>query len=270
MVRTILRTGEAETGRVEAFSDGVLAIVITLLVLDVKIPEHVQGGNSELWHALAAQLPMIGAWAISFFFVLVFWMTHHYFFRQLAHVDRGLLWLNGLFLFAISFTPVPTALLGLYPDLSASATMLSAAMFLTASSFSLMRWYATTNRIGFAVQLALLRYPGIALAQTHEDRLRQFVREGHASDAHQLGRYATRRRRAILATTVLDLEMRLTDAVLDMADKLVAGRFQAAPDRTNTMRWDGPAPCDALDASDCFSRPWRSIGPSWRSADSSG
>ena len=102
-----LRTGEAETGRVEAFSDGVLAIVITLLVLDVKIPEHVQGGDSELWHALAAQLPMIGAWAISFFFVLVFWVTHHYFFRQLAHVDRGLLWLNGLFLFTISFTPVP-------------------------------------------------------------------------------------------------------------------------------------------------------------------
>lgn len=145
MVRTILRTGEAETGRVEAFSDGVLAIVITLLVLDVKIPEHVQGGNSELWHALAAQLPMIGAWAISFFFVLVFWVTHHYFFRQLAHVDRGLLWLNGLFLFTISFTPVPTALLGRYPDLSASATMLSTAMFLTASSFSLMRWYATRH-----------------------------------------------------------------------------------------------------------------------------
>ncbi len=77
--------------------------------------------------------------------MLVFWVAHHYFFAQLAHVDRGLLWLNGLFLFAISFTPFPTALLGLYPGLSASATLLSVAMFVTAGSFSLMRWYATQH-----------------------------------------------------------------------------------------------------------------------------
>jgi hypothetical protein len=73
--------------------------------------------------------------------------------------------------------------------------------------------------------------PEIA-GRIHEDRLRQFVREGHASDAHQLGRYAARRRRAILAATVLDLEMRLTDAVLDMADKLVGGFFAKARNAT--------------------------------------
>ena len=88
---------------------------------------------------------MLGAWALSFFFVLVFWVARHYFFAHLTHIDRGLLWLNGLFLFAISFTPFPTALLGLYPGLSASATLLSVAMFLTAGSFSLMRWYATRH-----------------------------------------------------------------------------------------------------------------------------
>ncbi|MBV9748683.1 MAG: DUF1211 domain-containing protein [Acetobacteraceae bacterium] len=141
----ILRSGEAETARVEAFSDGVLAIVITLLVLDVKVPQQVSGGNGALWHALGQQVPMLGAWALSFFFVLVFWVAHHYLFAQLAHVDRGLLWLNGLFLFAISFTPFPTALLGLYPGLSASAMLLSLAMFVTAGSFSLMRWYATRH-----------------------------------------------------------------------------------------------------------------------------
>ncbi len=145
MRRGILRSGEAETGRVEAFSDGVLAIVITLLVLNIKIPEHVADGNAALWQALIQQLPMLGAWALSFFFVLVFWVSHHYLFGQLANADRGLLWLNGLFLLVISFTPFPTALLGLYPDRSASATLLSIAMFLTASSFSLMRWYATRH-----------------------------------------------------------------------------------------------------------------------------
>ncbi len=139
----VFRTGETDTGRVEAFSDGVLAIVITLLILDVKIPDHVQGGDAALWSAIGQQLPMIGAWALSFFYVLVFWVAHHYFFRILKHIDRGLLWLNGLFLLCISFTPVPTALLGLYPSMAAASTMLSIAMFLTSLSFLMMRWYAT-------------------------------------------------------------------------------------------------------------------------------
>ena len=79
----------------------------------------------------------------------------------------------------------------------------------------------------------LRRVRGIGLSagiaeHVHEERLRQFVREGHASDAHQLGRYAARRRRAILVATVLDLEAHLTDAVLDMADKLIGGLFAKA------------------------------------------
>jgi TnpA family transposase len=75
--------------------------------------------------------------------------------------------------------------------------------------------------------------PAEIAAQIDEQRLRQFVREGYASDAHQLGRYAARRRRAILVATVLDLEARLTDAVLDMADKLIGGLFAKA---RNAMR----------------------------------
>ena len=67
----------------------------------------------------------------------------------------------------------------------------------------------------------------------HENRLQQFVREGYASDAHQLARYAGQRRHAILAATALDLEARLTDAVLDMADKLIGGLFAKA---RNTAR----------------------------------
>ena len=69
-------------------------------------------------------------------------------------------------------------------------------------------------------------------SRIHEERLRQFVREGHASDAHQLGRYAVNRRRAILVVTILDLEERLTDAVLDMTDKLVGGFFAKARNAT--------------------------------------
>jgi TnpA family transposase len=67
-----------------------------------------------------------------------------------------------------------------------------------------------------------------ASARVHDQRFQQFIREGRISDAHQLGRYATRRRRAILAANVIDLEARLTDALLDMADKLIGGLFARA------------------------------------------
>jgi uncharacterized membrane protein len=140
---SILRTGRADTSRVEAFSDSVLAIVITLLVLEIKIPQSAAGDEAALWRAIASQLPMIGAWVVSFYFVLVFWVAHHYFFGLLRQVDRGLLWLNGLFLLAICFMPFPTALGGQYPASRPATLLLSCTMFLTAFVFSAMRWYAT-------------------------------------------------------------------------------------------------------------------------------
>jgi hypothetical protein len=62
----------------------------------------------------------------------------------------------------------------------------------------------------------------------HEDRFRQLIREGRISDAHQIARYAAPRRRAMLVASVIDLEARLTDAALDMADKLIGGLFARA------------------------------------------
>ena len=70
--------------------------------------------------------------------------------------------------------------------------------------------------------------PSEAAGQIHEDRFRQLIREGRISDAHQIARYAPLRRRAILVASVIDLEARLTDAVLDMADKLIGGLFARA------------------------------------------
>jgi uncharacterized membrane protein len=141
VIPRLFRSGQADTDRIEAFSDGVLAIVITLLVLEIT-PPAVQGGDAELWRALAHMLPVIAAWVVSFLFVLVFWVSHHYLFASLAKVDRGVLWLNGLFLLFISFTPFPTSLQARYPGTAPAAFLLSLAMFLTASSFSLLRWYA--------------------------------------------------------------------------------------------------------------------------------
>lgn len=148
------KTEHAETNRVEAFSDGVIAIVMTLLILDLKLP-HLVGGEAALWRALAGQLPVFISWVISFLYVLVVWVNHHSFFHQLQKTDRGLLWLNGLFLLCLSFTPFPTALAGQYFAARPPMVLLSAAMFLTSSLFSLMRWYA--GSVGNLMQ------PGISM-----------------------------------------------------------------------------------------------------------
>jgi len=142
--RGVFRSGQAETGRVEAFSDGVMAVAITLLVLDIHVP-HVAAGEHELWRALAELIPAIVAWVVSFAFILVFWVAHHNFFGQLARVDRGLLWLNGLFLLFIAISPLPTSLQSAYPLSTPATFAMSVTMFGAASSFALMRFYATAG-----------------------------------------------------------------------------------------------------------------------------
>jgi uncharacterized membrane protein len=141
-VRAVFRVGESDASRVEAFSDGVLAIVITLLVLEIGAPHLAHPTDAELWTALEALLPKIVAWVVSFFFVLVFWVAHHYFFGSLARVDRGILWLNGLFLLFISFTPFPTAFAGDYPLRTPPLALLSVVMLGAAASFTALRLYA--------------------------------------------------------------------------------------------------------------------------------
>jgi len=140
--RSIFRTGPLEANRVEAFSDGVLAVIITLLVLDIKIPPG-HRSEAELWRAIAALFPILIAWIVSFAFILTFWVNHHYFFSSLAKVDRGLLWLNGLFVLCVALIPFPTALVGEYPGQTPPLALLSAVMMLTALSFSWMRYYAS-------------------------------------------------------------------------------------------------------------------------------
>jgi uncharacterized membrane protein len=142
VTRNLFRTGRTESDRVEAFSDGVLAIVITLLVLEIKVPQVV-ATDAALWGAMLQLLPKVLAWVVSFAFVLVFWVAHHYFFNGLKHVDRGLLWLNGLFLLCISFTPFPTGFVGDYPLARPPLVLLNCVMLVTACAFSAMRWYAT-------------------------------------------------------------------------------------------------------------------------------
>jgi uncharacterized membrane protein len=102
--------------RLEAFSDGVFAIVATLLVLEIHVPQLPHGhGAGELTAALLALAPKVAIWAASFAFASVYWVNHHQFIAALASVDRPVLFTNAIFLMALSFLPFPTALLGEYP-----------------------------------------------------------------------------------------------------------------------------------------------------------
>jgi uncharacterized membrane protein len=96
------------TGRVEALSDGIIAIAATLLVLELHVPEV----GEDVWVSLAHQLPSLAAYAVSFLTILIFWVNHHALFHAVARVDRTLLFLNGLLLLGISFVSFPTAALG--------------------------------------------------------------------------------------------------------------------------------------------------------------
>jgi uncharacterized membrane protein len=101
------------TGRLAAFSDGVLAIVMTLLVLDLRVPSEGQAGRG-LGHYLLDQWPSYVAYVASFLVVGIIWLNHHAVLALLARSDHGLRVLNLLVLAAVSVIPFPTALLAEY------------------------------------------------------------------------------------------------------------------------------------------------------------
>jgi uncharacterized membrane protein len=95
----------AESTRVEAFSDGVFAIAITLLVLNLRAPVS----RGRFGHELLAQWPAYLAYLTSFAYIGVIWVNHHYLFTRVARVSGGLLWCNLALLLAMSVLPFPTA-----------------------------------------------------------------------------------------------------------------------------------------------------------------
>ena len=138
----MFRGGRLSTDRVEAFSDGVLAVALTLLVLDLKLPPGL-AHDADVWRAVSHLAPAFLAWIVSFAFVLTIWINHHYFFDALRVADRGLLWLNGLLLLGVSLIPFPTGLIGEYPGFAAPVALLSGTMLFSSLIFAVMRYYVS-------------------------------------------------------------------------------------------------------------------------------
>ena len=132
--------------RLEAFTDGVMAIVITLLILEVRLPEVEYDG---LLQGLAAILPKISAYAQTFLLIGLYWVFHHQAFSFVKEVDGVLLWINILFLLLISFLPFPTAMMGKYPNQTLPEVIYCSSLMLV-------------NLTGFCMVLYLRRNPQLA------------------------------------------------------------------------------------------------------------
>jgi uncharacterized membrane protein len=146
------------TGRTEAFSDGVIAIAITLLILEVKVPAPSAQG---LWRDLAHQWPSYAAYGVSFVVIGIMWVNHHAMFQRIASVDRTVLFLNLGLLMGIAFLPFPTALLAAYlrsgRDAHAAAAVYSCNMVAIGLGF-LFLWR-------YLVRHPTVRAPGFTEAQ---------------------------------------------------------------------------------------------------------
>jgi uncharacterized membrane protein len=104
------------TMRIESFSDNVFAFTMTLLVLQISVPVvHGDNVSAALSQGLIALIPKLLVYILSFVLICIWWVAHHHLFHIIKRSDRGLLWLNNLFLLSITFIPFPTALMGTYP-----------------------------------------------------------------------------------------------------------------------------------------------------------
>ena len=130
------------SGRVEAFSDGVMAIAITLLILDVRVPVAEEG---DLASKLAHQWPSYASYAVTFLIIGIIWVNHHFLFDRVRAVTRAVLYLNILLLMGVAFLPFPTALLAEYlredQNSHIAAAVYSATMVAIGIGFVALWWH---------------------------------------------------------------------------------------------------------------------------------
>ncbi|MCX6230384.1 MAG: TMEM175 family protein [Bacteroidetes bacterium] len=140
---------DKETSRVEAFSDGVFAIAITLLILEIKVPNIDNFSSGELlYKALIKLWPSYFAFAMSFAAILIMWINHHGFFNYLKKIDARFLFANGFMLLLVTFIPFPTAILAKYIDsasVNAAASFYCGTMVLISIAYNLL-WYTSAYK----------------------------------------------------------------------------------------------------------------------------
>ncbi len=127
------------TGRLEAFSDGVLAIIITIMVLGLKLP---QGGTFE---DIKPLIPKFISYIISFLYVGIYWNNHHHLFQIVRNVNGKILWANLILLFCLSLIPFATDWMGEFHFAENTVAFYGIVLILSAASFNLIQYFALKN-----------------------------------------------------------------------------------------------------------------------------
>jgi len=138
-----------ETSRVEAFSDGVFGIALTILILGIKVPELNKFATSEkLFRSLINLWPSYFAFILSFTAVLIMWINHHGFFKYLKDINTAFLFANGFLLLTVTFINFPTAILAKYfdtPAFNIASAFYCGSMVLISVSYNLL-WFSSAYK----------------------------------------------------------------------------------------------------------------------------
>lgn len=141
----LYQSGTFTKARVEAFSDGVFAIIVTLLVFELRFPHLDEPDNVAVWQGIVGVLPKLLSWVNSFLVVCVIWMNHHRVIGMFQSIDTGIFWFNNILLMVTSLIPFPTAIIGDYPQTEVAVCFYGICLALPALAFSLLRVYVVCH-----------------------------------------------------------------------------------------------------------------------------
>ena len=141
--------GHRELDRLIFFSDAIFAIVMTLLILEIRAPDNVPSdvAETEVPSLVWALWPKFFSYVLSFLVIGTYWIAHHQTFRYVRSYNRTLLWLNLVFLLSISFIPFPTDLLGEYGELRFSVIFYAASLGMARLLLAVVWWYIVAGPI---------------------------------------------------------------------------------------------------------------------------
>lgn len=146
-VGTPERSEGLSTHRIEALSDGVFSIAMTLLILDIRVPVvSLISGQPSLAHRLFELWPRLLSYATSFMILGIYWIGQHNQFYVIKRSDRTFLWINILFLMCIAFVPFPTSLLGSYSHQQIAVVVYGLVLIAIGLVLYLHWWYATHHQ----------------------------------------------------------------------------------------------------------------------------
>ena len=155
----------ATSRRIENFSDGVFAIVVTIMVFEIRIPNSLAFGSDPA--ALRQFAEVLFTYALSFFVIVNLWTSHHYLVFTVSNPTRTTIWFNNLLLFCVTLIPITTRFLGLHPNSSMAAAAYGLLGVAATASFMLLRSHAARiadNEVHRGIHRRVLRLTWLFLA----------------------------------------------------------------------------------------------------------